>query len=147
MNYDYFVEPGEFIAHHGVKGQKWGIRRKKYTPVKVPKFSKDPIGYGVAKAKNFAFKDVKDATPGEKALAVALGLGLGGAVATNIYAAKRIAAARASFAIRSAEAQARINAGRAAMDAAQASIPSSYELATRNALYGTNSAAYRRLTT
>lgn len=27
MNYNYFVEPGEYLVHHGVKGQKWGIRR------------------------------------------------------------------------------------------------------------------------
>ena len=57
MLYDEYVVRGNYLAHHGVKGQKWGVRRerKKYTPVKVPKFSKDPIGYGVAKAKNFAF--------------------------------------------------------------------------------------------
>lgn len=27
MLYDELVQPGEYICHHGVKGQKWGIRR------------------------------------------------------------------------------------------------------------------------
>lgn len=27
MLYDDLVQPGEYICHHGIKGQKWGIRR------------------------------------------------------------------------------------------------------------------------
>lgn len=27
MLYDDLVQPGEYICHHGVKGQKWGVRR------------------------------------------------------------------------------------------------------------------------
>lgn len=27
MLYDELVQPGEYICHHGIKGQKWGIRR------------------------------------------------------------------------------------------------------------------------
>ena len=27
MLYDQLVQPGEYLCHHGVKGQKWGIRR------------------------------------------------------------------------------------------------------------------------
>jgi hypothetical protein len=27
MLYDDLVQPGEYICHHGIKGQKWGVRR------------------------------------------------------------------------------------------------------------------------
>lgn len=27
MQYDDLVQPGKYICHHGIKGQKWGIRR------------------------------------------------------------------------------------------------------------------------
>jgi len=27
MLYDDLIQPGEYICHHGVKGQKWGVRR------------------------------------------------------------------------------------------------------------------------
>lgn len=26
MLYDDLVQPGEWLCHHGVKGQKWGVR-------------------------------------------------------------------------------------------------------------------------
>lgn len=29
MLYDDLVQPGEYICHHGVKGQKWGVRHEK----------------------------------------------------------------------------------------------------------------------
>lgn len=27
MYYSDFVMPGSYLAHHGIKGQKWGVRR------------------------------------------------------------------------------------------------------------------------
>lgn len=31
MLYDRLVQPGEYLCHHGVKGQKWGVRHLKET--------------------------------------------------------------------------------------------------------------------
>ena len=28
---EYFIDTGEYLEHHGIKGQRWGVRKKRYT--------------------------------------------------------------------------------------------------------------------
>ena len=28
---EYFIDTGEYLEHHGIKGQRWGVRKKRET--------------------------------------------------------------------------------------------------------------------
>lgn len=57
------MENNYYLAHHGIKGQKWGVRKEKAS--------------AMSKFKKWANTDWKDATTKQKIGAVSAGVGLG----------------------------------------------------------------------
>lgn len=58
MLYDDLVQPGEFICHHGIKGQKWGVRRYQNPDGSLTEAGKKRYHYSEKEQKMFADKVV-----------------------------------------------------------------------------------------
>lgn len=76
MLYDQLVQPGEYLCHHGVKGQKWGVRK-----------AVERVGNRIRSSYN---KNWKNASTKQKIKTVGKGVAIAAAVAagTTFVAAK-----------------------------------------------------------